>query len=237
MSLSRKMLVISLLMLPTALATPSVATAEERPHFISNGLEIAAPLNGRGKLNEFRFEVSGLRFAVGCTGLDGEIKIGAAWRSKMKIEFTACRVFSETGEELTLCTVEEPITIDMLEQLVYKNGRAGEEIYDVFFPAASAKFNGGVLVDVDIKGATCAVKGKYEVKGSAIAVPSPNEPGRESKVMTFYFNGTLAPKKKYFNEETGLEEDAGEMTLAGHETFLKGHIEQELESGEKYGAE
>jgi hypothetical protein len=212
---------------------PPPAAAEELPHFISEGVEIVEPLNGRGKLNEFYIEVPGLSFSVLCTGVDGEIVVGTGSKSKLTIEFTKCTVFVE-GRELPQCKVKEPIVIDLRDQLIYKKGKKGEEIFDIFYPAAG-KFAAGVFTDVAIEGA-CLVKGHYEVKGSAIAVPSPNTPGKEAKVVKLSFNGKEAPTGSYENQETKKAEEAGELNLTGKRAYLKGSVEQELENGEEYGA-
>ena len=161
--------------------------------------------------------------------------IGAKWRSKLLIEFTKCAVFIGS-EELTQCKVTEPIKIALRDQLVYKAGKKGEEIYDVFFPEAGAKFTGSTFAVVEITGALCTVKGTYTVLGSAIAVPSPNEPGKEARVIKLNFNGEGAPIATYFNHENSKEEQAGALSYEGKASFLKGSIEQELASKETYGA-
>jgi hypothetical protein len=235
---------LSLLCLLAAFATSMIASsistaAEVMPSFISEGKELLVETPGVGKLNEFFFEVKSINFGVGCRGVDNKVEVGAEMHSKLTIEFTECFVYNINHELRPECKVKEPIVIKLRDQLVYKNHNEGEEILDIFYPdeeKEKSKFNGGVMTTVTIEG-TCAVKGKYEIKGSAIAIPSPNTPGKEEKVIKINFNGSTAPTGTYENEETKKLEEAGKMVLVGEPVYLKGDVEQELKTGAKWGAE
>jgi hypothetical protein len=222
-----------------SLAVSSTAAAvEPLPHFISEKKELKVEFPGKGKLGEFYIEVPGFEFIVLCAAVDNKVEIGPSGKSKLTIEFKNCKVYNLKLEPLP-CTVSEPIIIKLRDQLVYKNHKEGEEILEIFYPdegAGVSKFSAGVFTKITIK-ACVLFEGKYEVKGSAIAFPSPNTPGKEAKLIKLNFNGKEAPTGTYYNQETKKEEEAGKMKLAGKEAFLKGTIEQELENKAEYGAE
>ncbi|HWX44293.1 MAG TPA: hypothetical protein VNY52_03115 [Solirubrobacteraceae bacterium] len=221
-------------------ASSTAAAAEVLPSFISEKVELEEEHAGVGKLKEFFFEVKNLNFGVGCFGVDNKVEIGAEMHSKLTIEFTECFVYNLFHEVQNQCKVKEPIVIKLRDQLVYKNHKEGEEIFDIFYPdeeVGKSKFHAGVMTTVTIEGALCTIKGKYEIKGSAIAVPSPNTPGKEERVVKINFNGKEAPTGTYENEERKELEEAGKMVLNGETVYLKGDIEQELKTGAKWGAE
>ena len=220
-------------------ASSTAVAAEEMPTFISLKEPIKEELPGVGTINKFLFEIKGLNFGIGCKGVDNEVDIGADMHSKLKIEFTECFVYNLLLELRPECKVKEPIDIKLRDQLVYKNHKKGEEILDVFYPneePKESKFHAGVMTAVHVEGGTCEIKGVYEIKGSAIAIPSPNTPGNEAKKIKLSFNDESAPTGKYENEETKTEEEAGVMVLNGKAVYLKGEVEQELKNKDEYGA-
>jgi hypothetical protein len=241
-SRGKLLLLILLAVSATSMAAASTAVAvEEQPHYIKGGKELTEELKGKGTIGEFFIEVphfvSSKPFTVLCKGIDSKVGIGSKWKSKLTIEFTECSV-KEEGKEIPECDVKEPISVKMLDQLVYKKGKKGEEILDIFFPEEGKKFTGSTLAKLTLTGAGCGVlEGMYKAEGSAIMVPSPDKPGEEAEKIKLTSEGSEAPTGKYFNHETSTEETAGALKFGGDQAFLKGKIEQELESKEKYGAD
>jgi hypothetical protein len=225
--------------LVVSLTCSSIAmAAEERPHYIKKGVEINTELNGKGTIGEFFIEgkIGIGETTVLCEGVDNSIKIGAKWKSKLTIEFTKCSVFFK-GEKVANCAPDEPITIALRDQLIYKNGLKTEEILDIFYPATGKTFLGSTFATVIIEGSGCGVlEGVYKVTGSAIAVMTPNKSGEETtEKMLIKFNGKTAPTGNYFNRENEKTEVAGKLLFDSTEANLKGAITQELESKEKFG--
>jgi hypothetical protein len=159
-------------------------------------------------------------------------RIGPQWHSELDIEFNKCLV-----EGLANCTVEEPILINLDDQLVYKASKKGEEIYDVFYGAAAGKFAGGVFFTITFEGALCPLEGVTAARGSAIALPTPKKPGEEATVLKLKFMGETALKGTYLNKSNEKEEKAGEMTFGGAAASLEGEVKMELPTKEKFGAE
>lgn len=213
------------------LTAGSAAAAAETPHYIKGGAEVKEELKVNSTINSFFIRVPGLAVKVLCEGIDSKASIGAAWRSKLKIEFTKCTV-----EEPTTCTVAEPIVLELADQLVYKASKKGEEIYDVFYGAAGKAFT-GKFFEMEFLGAACSISGKKAAKGSAIALPTPKKPGEEAESLKLKFMGETSLKGNYVNRENEKEEKAGELTFAGDPASIEGEIKFELEGKEKFGAE
>jgi len=177
------------------------------------------------------FLASFLAVKVLCEGVDSKAGIGAAWKSKLEIEFTKCAV-----EEPANCTVQEPIVIELLDQLVYKGGKKGEEIYDVFYGAAKKSFT-RKFFEMEFLGEKCADEGINAATGSAIALPTPKKPGEEAESLKLEFMGGASLKGNYVNRESEKEEKAGELSFAASPASIEGEIKLELEGKNKFGAE
>jgi hypothetical protein len=229
---SRKLFLASFLAIVAAgAATAPVAAAEETPHFIMGGKEITKELEVDGTINSFFIRVPTVNVEIVCTGIDNKASIGFAWKSKLKIEFTKC-----TTEAPPNCTVNEPIVIELLDQLVYKAGKKGEEIYDVFYGAEKKSFT-RKLFEIEFLGINCAQAGVVVAVGSAIALPTPKKPGEEAESLKLKFMGAASLKGNYVNRESEKEEKAGELTFAGSPASIEGEIKLELEGKAKFGAE
>jgi hypothetical protein len=226
-----KLFLVSLLTVAAAGVTAGSAAAVETPHYIKGGAEVTKELPVDSTINSFFIRVPGLAVKVLCEGIDSKASIGAAWRSKLKIEFTKCTV-----EEPATCTVEEPIVLELADQLVYKASKKGEEIYDVFYGAAGKAFT-GQLFEMVFLGVACSISGKKAARGSAIALPTPKKPGEEAESLKLKFMGETSLKGNYVNRENEKEEKAGELTFTGDPASIEGEIKFELEGKEKFGAE
>lgn len=207
----------------------SVAAAEERPHYIKGGTEITGELKANVTPGKFSISIPLAKLVVNCEGVASGA-VGPKWKSKLRLEFTTCSV-----QGASACGVAVPFVVELQDQLVYKKGKKGEEIYDIFFSASSKKF-AGVFTIIDFTGTSCALEGENPIKGSVIAIPTPNKPGEEAKTLKLGFNAESAPTGKYTNEENGKEEEAGKLSFASDPTFLSGEATLELETKEAFGA-
>jgi hypothetical protein len=235
MSRARISATVFTLALVLGLTAASLAAAEETPHFIKSGTEITTELPAKGKINSFFVRVPGLEYRILCEGIDNSVGIGRKWKSKLDIEFTKCTISNLAGEEIPHCKVIEPINVNLLGQLVYKEGKKGEEIYNVFFGAGRKTFT-GVFLEIEIEG-TCALAGVQPVKGSGIGLPTPKKPKEETENMKINFAGESMPSHKYVNLENNTLETAGAFSFQGNAAYLEGEITFELNPKAKFGAE
>jgi hypothetical protein len=224
------------LSLALSASAAALASAEETPHFIKGGKEIAEKLAAEGKIKSFFLRVPGEEIKILCEGIDNAVDIGPKWKTELDIDFTKCTVYNLAGVEIPNCKVKEPIEVDLLGQLVYKAGKKGEEIYDVFYGAEEKTFK-GILFEISIEGAACAFAGEKPVVGSAIGLPTPKNPKEETEVLKVNFAGESMPSHEYVNLSNNKLETAGAMKLGGHPAFLEGEVTFELKPKAKFGAE
>lgn len=201
--------------------------AEVQPKYTKNGNAIKTQTKVKGKIGEFFIEVpKGVSFTFVCKGVDNSATVTGEGQSKLKLEFTACEVISNPE-----CGVQEPIELKLSDQLVYKEGNKANEVQDIFY---SGKFTEGTWGSVTLL--FCGVlDGKYAIRGSAIGVLKPNKSGEKAAQMKIAFNGNTSPTGTYLNHMTNTTEKAGAMNVNGFEAFLRGKIEEELETGEEIG--
>lgn len=161
--------------------------------------------------------VPALAIAIVCSRESdtGEIFGGEPGTDKVTAKFTGCKVFSNEGteekkpsrppfnytKELTACSVKGgggvagEIIVKSRSTLAYKVGTAGTTrpiVVEVFAPEAE----GGAFAVIEITGASCAPKGEYEVKGSAISLVETQKPTGEKpyeEVLVNTLNFTYVP--------------------------------------------
>jgi hypothetical protein len=235
MSRARTVAAIFTLTLFLSLTAAALASADEMPHFIKGGKEVTEKLPAKGKINSFFIKVPKLEYKILCEGIDNAVDIGPKWKTELDIDFTKCTIYNLAGVEVPNCKVREPIEVDLDGQLVYKAGKKGEEIYDVFYGAGGKTFK-GIFFILEIEG-TCPIAGEIPVKGSAVGLPTPKKPKEETEVLKVNFAGEAMPSHEYENFSNSLVETAGAMTFAGQPAFLEGEVTFELEGKAKFGAE
>lgn len=193
--------------------------------------------------------VPALKIAIVCEREtdSGELIGGEPGTDKVTATFTGCLVYSTKGKEenkvsrpkfvfsekLSACSAhgvlegkaaaEGEIVIKTNSKLAYKVGTVGttrEIITDVFEPTTS----GGAFVTIDITGSSCAAKGEYETKGSAIAyvetqVATGSKPYSEVLVggLNFEYTPTLNSEK---TELTGCAQNPTEYETAAKEKIV-----------------
>jgi hypothetical protein len=233
----KKLFLLGLCITAAVAATaPATAAAEETPHFIKGGKEVTEELRVNGTITSFFLRVPALGYKFLCEGIDNKASIGAKWKSKLTIEFTKCTVYTVEGEEIPQCKVMEPVKIELLDQLIYKGGKKGEEIYDVFYGASSKKFT-GLFSTIKFEGEDCAIAGTNAIKGSAVGLPTPKKPGEEAEVFKLKFMGETALSGNYLNRENETVEKAGELKFGSSAASLEGEVKLELLGKEKFGGE
>ncbi|HUN77753.1 MAG TPA: hypothetical protein VMU32_02415 [Solirubrobacteraceae bacterium] len=214
-----------------AVAAP-LAAAEETPHFIKGGLEVAKETEVKSAVHSFFIKTPFDNMLVLCPGVKSKASIGAKWKSKLTVEFSECMVTEPAG-----CTIAGgKVNIQMIDQLVYAKGKKGEELYDIFFSEAHKTF-AGVLAEIKFEGAECVIAGVKPITGSAIALPSPNKPGEEAEKVTFKFGGEAGLTGKYVNQENKKEETAGTLKFGANPAFLYGEVSLEIGEKETFGGE
>jgi hypothetical protein len=237
MSHARRLFLLGLIAIAASATACSVASAaEESPHYIKGGVEIAKETAVKSTINTFFFKILNLKLLILCGGVDSHASIGPKWQSKVTIEFSKCM----TREPATGCEVEPEFDFILHGQLLYKAGKKGEEIYDVFFGEIGKvfKFTGNMGLVPFLETNTCAFNADEPVKGSAIAVPKHNKPGEEAEVLELKFNGETAPTGEYINRENEAKEQAGKIEFGfGNAAFLEGEIKMELAGKEKFGVQ
>jgi hypothetical protein len=199
-------------------ASASAKKGEERPSFETMGAAFAMPEAVGVKVNKLTLEAEKneeKKFPVGitCTEVNASGTVGPLWQSAILLEYTKCEV--RLNNAPSTCTVKEPITFNLLGQLVYAKGTD----MDVLYPANQPKFVGGDFVNFEIepgcnalnaKNKPVSLSGEYKVKGSALTFIAPV--GQEVEKLTLTATGK-AEKAKFEVERTGNEENSGDLEL------------------------
>jgi hypothetical protein len=151
-----------LAMFAASLAASTPASAHE---YLVEGKAITEKIEVEGTSQTGKLEstILGSKVSIQCEeDLTREAFIEEKGKSKGKIEFKNCIVLEfSKGKRvfLTTCEVKEPATAEFTDELV-------EHSIDEFKPALAEE----TFVELEIK--TCALKGKYKVKGSQVcAIP------------------------------------------------------------------
>jgi hypothetical protein len=159
-------------------------------------------------------------------------------RAKGEMAFKECHPFEafengakqiEEGEAFTACVVQnvsggvagEIKMPGLKSRLVWAKGK--NEILVLYTPET-----GTLFADIELKGAACALKGKYTIEGSALA--EARQTNEEAVASTPLFEvkngaGAVAPLYTEFEVEEGTSKETGSASLIsphGHAVAIEG---------------
>ncbi|MGA2164884.1 MAG: hypothetical protein ABSH36_10495 [Solirubrobacteraceae bacterium] len=158
-----------MLCLGAVVLAPSSASAAAETRFFIEGAEVKG---SEEATIEGNFETIGLSSVIAATKVSfictsnkfSEAKIKAGGAASSKLEFAKCKAYEiKEGAEtlLSSCTISEPVSFAVKEQLI--SGPGGVAELEVK-PSTGTSFTSIVL-----SGATCIFKGTFELQGSLSA--------------------------------------------------------------------
>jgi hypothetical protein len=143
--------------------TPVLATAGAHA-FLIEGTEITSIETVEGangfSLQKMEIEIASLKIIKECEEDIGTGTISAGGKSEGTIEGKNCHLYTQSDgrrEALTSCAIKEPLEAKFTGQLI------GAGLGEV----RGSKLLEG-LMEFEVKGASCALKGKYPIKGSEV---------------------------------------------------------------------
>ncbi len=230
---AKAILVCLLAAVATALVASPALAAEVRPHWLIEKTELAEGKEeaAKAKGGEITYEFDAIKVVCKKVEITSAVLIGPS-SQQATIAPTSCSVSGQPKCEVATGAGH------YRERVVY--GPHKEEIHlEIWYSEEKEEkepFTEGLVFTVTIKGEGCVVAGKYEIRGSTIAVFEPSKPKEEVKVAKMKFNGKEAPKGEYEDPANGKVELAGKLKVGGSEVTVKAEIEEELVSGKSFGA-
>jgi hypothetical protein len=198
----------------------------QQPQWRVNGKDLqegSVELTSSGGSFEIKSELVKKATTIECLKTNGVDKIEGNGKSHGLdtdiIESKECKV---VGAES--CKVSEPVTAKLRSSLwqhgtikeVEEKAKGAEKLEDVLQPES-----GEILTTVTLEGSSCALKGKYEVKGSTAAAFEPGEKeGTEGKLAWTTANPKAVHQKK--TEGEGEEEKTLGLKLGPAPAELEG---------------